>query len=82
VGDAAARVRAVHRHLRRGSGRPRATLLAAFVPTALTLAYEWTTGDMPSNWIRAAAGLPIGAAVAAIVAVPSSRPARSASKVN
>jgi hypothetical protein len=33
------------------------------LPTALTLAYEWTTGIMPSNWIRALAGVPLGAAV-------------------
>ena len=39
-------------------------LLVAFVPTAVTLAFEWSTGVMPANWIRALAGLPLGAAVA------------------
>ena len=43
---------------------PRVMLLLAFIPTAATLAFEWTTGVMPANWIRALAGLPLGAAVA------------------
>ena len=42
-------------------------MLAAALPTIATLAYEWTTGTMPSNSIRALAGFPLGAAVAAIV---------------
>jgi hypothetical protein len=37
------------------------------VPTLLTLVYEWTTGDMPSHAIRAAAGVPIGVVVAWLV---------------
>jgi len=41
----------------------RRLLIAALFPTALTLVYEWTTGIMPSNWIRALAGVPLGAAV-------------------
>jgi uncharacterized membrane protein len=41
----------------------RRLLVAALIPTALTLAFEWTTGVMPSNWIRALAGVPLGAAV-------------------
>jgi uncharacterized membrane protein len=41
----------------------RRLLIAALFPTALTLAYEWTTGAMPANWIRALAGMPLGAAV-------------------
>ncbi|MBI3403383.1 MAG: DUF2085 domain-containing protein [Acidobacteria bacterium] len=45
----------------------RVTLLAAAVPTALTLVFEWWTGQMPANWIRAAAGLPMGAIVTALV---------------
>ena len=45
----------------------RVTLLAAAVPTVLTLVFEWWTGQMPSNWIRAAAGLPIGAIVTGLV---------------
>jgi uncharacterized membrane protein len=47
--------------------RARLTLALAAAPTALTLIYEWTTGDMPSHAIRAAAGVVIGAAVAWLV---------------
>jgi len=43
---------------------PKVVLLAALVPTAVTLVFEWTTGTMPANWIRALAGVPLGAAVA------------------
>ena len=39
----------------------------AALPTAVTLVYEWTTGNTPSNAIRALAGAPLGAAVALIV---------------
>jgi uncharacterized membrane protein len=45
----------------------RSALFVAVVPTAATLAYEWTTGQTPANWIRAAAGVPIGVVVAWIV---------------
>jgi hypothetical protein len=45
----------------------RIVLSAAAAPTVLTLAYEWTTGGMPSHAIRAAAGAFIGAAVAWLV---------------
>jgi hypothetical protein len=41
--------------------------VAAALPTAVTLIYEWTTGDTPSNAIRALAGAPLGAAVAFLV---------------
>ena len=52
----------------RGSLRhARVWLSAAAAPTALTLAYEWSTGDMPSNALRAAAGIPIGLVVACLV---------------
>jgi hypothetical protein len=47
-----------------GHGRARVVLLAAFAPTAATLVFEWTTGVMPANWIRALAGLPLGMVVA------------------
>ena len=43
---------------------PKMVLLTALVPTAVTLVFEWTTGVMPSHWVRALAGVPIGAAVA------------------
>jgi hypothetical protein len=45
----------------------RIALALAVVPTLLTLVYEWTTGDMPSHAIRAAAGVPIGVVVAWLV---------------
>ena len=48
----------------KAGGRARLMLLVAFVPTAATLLFEWSTGVMPANWIRALAGLPLGAAVA------------------
>jgi len=49
-------------------GAARAVLVAAAAPTAATLLFEWTTGEMPSNAIRALAGAPIGAAVAWVIA--------------
>jgi uncharacterized membrane protein len=48
----------------------RAVVAAAAIPSIATLIYEWTTGDVPSNWIRFAAGLPIGIVVAALVVRP------------
>jgi uncharacterized membrane protein len=42
----------------------RIVLLLAFVPTAATLVFEWTTGVTPAHWIRALAGIPLGVAVA------------------
>jgi hypothetical protein len=47
--------------------RARVLLVLAALPTAVTLVYEWTTGDTPSNAIRALAGAALGAAVAFIV---------------
>jgi hypothetical protein len=47
--------------------RARVLLAAAALPTAVTLVYEWTTGDTPWNAIRALAGAPLGAAVAFVV---------------
>jgi hypothetical protein len=43
--------------------RRRALLFACAVPTIATLVFEWTTGLMPSNLTRFAAGLPLGAVV-------------------
>lgn len=43
---------------------PRSMVAIAVLPTVVTLMFEWTTGVMPGNWIRAAAGFPLGAAVA------------------
>jgi hypothetical protein len=42
-------------------------VVLALVPTAATLVFEWTTGVTPANWIRAAAGVVLGAAVASLV---------------
>jgi len=43
--------------------RPLPFLLAASAPAAMTLVYEWSTGTVPGNWVRAISGLAIGAAV-------------------
>jgi hypothetical protein len=45
----------------------RALLGIAAAPTVVTLLYEWSTGDMPSHAMRAAAGVPIGLVVAWLV---------------
>ena len=42
-------------------------LATAALPTVASLAYEWTTGDTPSNATRALAGVPLGAAVTFLV---------------
>lgn len=52
---------------RRVWDRARDLLLMGATPTALTLAYEWLSGVTPSNWIRAAAGFPLGAIVMLII---------------
>jgi uncharacterized membrane protein len=61
---AAALVCAAHRPVRAPG---RAALALAALPTAATLAFEWTTGVMPAHWIRAATGALAGAAVAWLV---------------
>lgn len=45
----------------------RVVLFACVIPTIATLAFEWTTGVMPSNAIRFAAGLPLGVMVSWLV---------------
>jgi uncharacterized membrane protein len=45
----------------------RLLLLVAALPTVATLGYEWMTGDMPGNALRAAAGFPLGAAIAWLI---------------
>jgi hypothetical protein len=50
---------------------PTAFVLAA-VPTLLTLVFEWWSGQMPSHWTRAAAGVPLGAIVTAVVVAAAS----------
>jgi hypothetical protein len=47
--------------------RTRVVIAAALVPTMITVGQEWTTGDVPSNLVRAIAGLPIGLAVSWLV---------------
>ncbi len=47
--------------------RARIGLALAVTPTALTLVYEWTTGQMPAHAIRALAGVPLGAMAAWLV---------------
>lgn len=49
----------------------RAALALAALPTALTLIAEWTTGVAPSNWIRFAAGVPLGGVVAWLIVAAS-----------
>ena len=44
-------------------GRMRWLLIASALPSAATLMYELAAGT-PGNWIRAASGVPLGAAVA------------------
>ena len=45
----------------------RSVLMAAALPTLVTLIFEWVGGGTPSNAVRALAGLPIGAAIAWMV---------------
>jgi hypothetical protein len=55
-------------------------LTGAAIPTLLTLTYEWTTGQAPSNTIRGVTGAAIGAMSAAVVVCVLSR--TRARKVN
>jgi uncharacterized membrane protein len=45
----------------------RVILAVAALPALLTLAYEWTTGDVPSNWVRAASGVVLGVGVSVAI---------------
>ena len=47
--------------------RSRYALAAAALPTAVTLAFEWITGNVPSNLMRAASGLPLGIVVVVVI---------------
>jgi hypothetical protein len=51
--------------------RHRILLALAAAPTLATLAFEWTTGRTPSNEIRCAAGIPLGAAAAWLIVAAS-----------
>jgi uncharacterized membrane protein len=46
---------------------PLAVLILAASPALAMLVYEWTTGVMPSNGIRAVSGVVLGAAVMAVL---------------
>jgi hypothetical protein len=48
--------------------QPSVVLALAGLPTAATLIFEWTTGVMPANWIRALTGVVLGATAAWLVA--------------
>jgi uncharacterized membrane protein len=62
--------------------RWRLALAAAAAPAALSLLYEWTTAQMPSHWIRAATGVPLGAVVAWMVVSVMRPRARAENRVN
>lgn len=51
-------------------GQARTALMLAATPAAVTLVYEWTTGHVPANWLRALTGLPIGLVVSWVVTQP------------
>lgn len=53
--------------MRQWDRRALTVLSIAAAPTLLTLAYEWISGDMPSNAIRALSGVPLGVVLALIV---------------
>ncbi len=58
-----------------GTGIARLLLASAAVPMAASLVYEWATGDVPSNMVRAGTGIVLGSAVAYVIlaAVDSTR---------
>jgi hypothetical protein len=45
----------------------RRVLIFGSIPTAATLAYEWSRGDVPSNGIRALAGIALGLSVTSLL---------------
>ena len=57
----------------RGAERAKGVLLLSVAPTAITLACEWMAFGTPSNWTRAVAGAPLGAAVSWVVVTGSPR---------
>jgi len=42
-------------------------MLVAALPTIVTLIVEWTTGQTPSNTVRALSGVPLGATILWII---------------
>lgn len=73
---AAERVQRPWMQMAPGTARVRIQLAAA-VPILLTLAFEWTTGLMPSGLVRAFSAVPFGAAVACTVLVQARHPGHS-----
>lgn len=61
--------------------RPRTLVALAACPTVITLLYEWTSGVMPSHWIRAAAGFVLGAVITLVLLASTTAP-RSAVGIN
>ena len=62
-----------------GSAHVRWLLLAASLPVVLSIAWEWGTGEVPSNAVRAMTGVVAGGAVARVILdalAGSARPAR------
>jgi uncharacterized membrane protein len=51
----------------RATRTARLLLAAAALPMAASIVYEWTTGDVPSNAVRAATGFVLGSAVAQVI---------------
>ncbi len=72
MGAAGAALVGLLQRRRRRSPRPAAVgpaLAAAMLPSLATLIFEWTTGATPGNVTRLLAGLPIGVAVIAAIAL-------------
>ncbi|MDR1988947.1 MAG: DUF2085 domain-containing protein [Acidobacteriaceae bacterium] len=69
AGAALAAVAVAMRGRRRAPDRDvlRLALCVAAVPTAATLVYEWSTGVMPANALRALLAVPLGGVIAWIV---------------
>lgn len=57
-------------------------LTIAAIPMLATLVFEWTTGHTPANWIRAAAGVPIGGAIAWVISRGTCEKVSKVIKVN
>jgi uncharacterized membrane protein len=53
--------------IRHRLARPGVLVAAASAPVLASLVYEWSTGVMPANAIRAATGIALGAAVMAVL---------------
>jgi uncharacterized membrane protein len=49
------------------TGTARLVLILAALPMVTSLVYEWTTGDVPSNMLRAGTGIAFGGAVAYVI---------------